>query len=141
MLDRRVGKPSPKWVPLAMVEQVLGRYREEYFDLNLRRLHEKLRERHQIRLSYTCVKKGLQGVELVGRERKRGVHRRRRERRPLPGMLLHIDGSRHQWFQDDRWYDLLVILDDGASGIYCAQLVEEESKIVLLRALREAIEQ
>src|SRR6201997_5426556 len=42
-----------------------------------------------------------------------GAHRKRRERRPLPGMLLHIDGSRHQWFQDERWYDLIVILDDA----------------------------
>ena len=53
-------------------------------------------------------------------------------RRPLPGMLLHIDGSRHQWFQDDRWYDLLVILDDATSRIYYAQLVEEESTMTVL---------
>ena len=86
------------------------------------------------------MKKALQGAGLVRRERKRGVHRRRRERRPLPGMLLHIDGSRHQWFQDDRWYDLLVILDDATSEIYYAQLVEEESTMTVLRALREVIE-
>ena len=140
LLDRRVGKPSPKRVPLAVVEQVLGLYQEKYFDLNVRHFHEKLREQHQIRLSYTWVKKALQGAGLVRRERKRGVHRRRRERRPLPGMLLHIDGSRHRWFQDDRWYDLLVILDDATSEIYYAQLVEEESTITVLRALREVIE-
>jgi len=141
LIDRRVGQPSPKRVPLAVVEQVLALYREKYFDLNVRHFHEKLREKHQIRLSYTWVKKALQGAGLVRRERKRGVHRRRRERRPLPGMLLHIDGSRHQWFQDDRWYDLLVILDDATSQIYYAQLVEEESTMTVLRALREVIEQ
>src|SRR6267143_7289175 len=140
LLDRRVGQPSPKRVPLAVVEQVLGLYQEKYFDLNVRHFHEKLREQHQIRLSYTWVKKALQGAGLVRRERKRGVHRRRRERRPLPGMLLHIDGSRHRWFQDDRWYDLLVILDDATSEIYYAQLVEEESTMTVLRALREVIE-
>jgi transposase len=140
VLDRRVGKPSPKRVPLAVVEQVLALYQEKYFDLNVRHFHEKLREQHQIRLSYTWVKKALQGAGLVRRERKRGVHRRRRERRPLPGMLLHIDGSRHRWFQDDRWYDLLVILDDATSEIYYAQLVEEESTMTVLRALREVIE-
>jgi len=58
----------------------------------------------------------------------------------LPGMLLHIDGSRHRWFQDDRWYDLLVILDDATSEIYYAQLVEEESTMTVLRALREVVE-
>ena len=141
LLDRRVGQPSPKRVPLAVAEQVLGLYQEKYFDLNVRHFHEKLREQHQIRLSYTWVKKALQGAGLVRRERPRGVHRRRRERRPLPGMLLHIDGSRHRWFQDDRWYDLLVILDDATSEIYYAQLVEEESTLTVLRALREVIEQ
>jgi transposase len=141
LLDRRVGKPSPKRVPLAVVEQVLGLSREKYFDLNVRHFHEKLRREHQIQLSYTWVKKALQGAGLVRAERQRGVHRRRRERRPLAGMLLHIDGSRHRWFQDDRWYDLLVILDDATSQIYYAQLVEEESTMTVLGALREVIEQ
>ena len=141
LIDRRVGKPSSKRVPLAVVEQVLGLYQEKYFDLNVQHFQEKLKQEHQIQLSYTWVKKALQGAGLVRRERKRGVHRRRRERRPLPGMLLHIDGSRHQWFQDDRWYDLLVILDDATSEIYYAQLVEEESTMTVLRALREVIEQ
>ncbi len=141
LFDRRLGKPSPKRVPLSLVQQVLTLYREKYFDLNVRHFHEKLREEHQIRLSYTWVKKALQGAGLVRPGRKRGVHRRRRERRPLPGMLLHIDGSRHRWFQDDRWYDLLVILDDATSCIYYAQLVEEESTITVLRALREVVEQ
>lgn len=141
LLDHRLGKPSPKRVPLEVVERVFALYREKYFDLNVRHFHEKLHGEHQIGLSYTWVKKALQGAGLVRPERKRGVHRRRRERRPLPGMLLHIDGSRHRWFQDDRWYDLLVILDDATSQIYYAQLVEEESTITVLRALREVIEQ
>jgi hypothetical protein len=140
LFDKRRGQASPKRVPYATVERVLALYREKYFDLNVRHFHEKLRERHAIQLSYTWVKKALQGAGLVRRERKRGVHRRRRERRPLPGMLLHIDGSRHRLFQDDRWYDLLVILDDATNEIYYAQLVEEESTMTVLRALREVIE-
>ena len=76
----------------------------------------------------------------MGRGRKRGKHRRRRERRPLPGMLLHIDGSRHQWFQDERWYDLIVILDDATNEIYYAQLVEEESTATVMAGLREVVE-
>jgi transposase len=140
LFDRRRGKPSPKKVPLAVVERVLGLYREQYFDLNLRHFHEKLVEQHQIRLSYSWVKGVLQGAGLVARGGKRGVHRKRRPRRPLPGMLLHIDGSRHRWFQDQRWYDLLVILDDATSEIYYAQLVEEESTLTVMAALREVIE-
>src|ERR1035438_3582800 len=82
----------------------------------------------------------MQGAGLVARGRKRGAHRKRRERRPLPGMLLHIDGSRHPWFQDERWYDLIVILDDASSEIYYAQLVEKESTATVMAGLREVIE-
>jgi hypothetical protein len=72
---------------------------------------------------------------------RRGTHRKRRARRPLPGMLLHIDASQHQWFCDERWYDLIVILDDATSRIYYAQLVEEESTRTVLRAVRQVVEQ
>ena len=140
LFDRRRGQPSPKRVPLATVEQVLGLYRDRYFDLNVRHFHEKLGTEHQIGLSYTWVKAALQGAGLVARGRKRGVHRKRRERRPLPGMLLHIDGSRHRWFQDERWYDLIVLLDDASSEIYYAQLVEEESTATVMAAVREVVE-
>ena len=74
------------------------------------------------------------------RGRKRRKHRRRRERRPMPGMLLHIDGSKNQWFGDKRWYDLIVILDDATSEVYYAQLVEEESTRTVMAALREVIQ-
>ena len=140
LFDRRRGVPSPKRVPLTTVEEVLRLYQEQYFDFNVRHFHEKLVEEHGIKLSYTWVKQALQGAGLVARGRKRGAHRKRRERRPLPGMLLHIDGSRHQWFQDERWYDLIVILDDASSEIYYAQLVEEESTVTVMAGLREVIE-
>ena len=140
MFDKRRGQPSPKRVPFATVEKVLALYREKYFDLNVRHFHEKLGEEHAITLSYTWVKSVLQGAGLVARQRQRGAHRKRRPRRPLPGMLLHIDGSRHQWFQDERWYDLIVILDDATSEIYYAQLTEEESTLTVMAGLKEVIE-
>src|SRR5271157_2004883 len=77
LIDRRRGRPSQKRVPLAQAEQVLGLYREKYFDLNVRHFHEKLGAQHGIHLSYTWVKQALQGSGLVARGRKRGVHRRR----------------------------------------------------------------
>lgn len=140
LVDRRKGNPSDKRVPLARVEEVLRLYREVYFDLNIRHFHEKLSEEHGLELSYTWVQKALQGAGLVARGKRRGKHRRRRERRPLAGMLLHIDGSKHQWFEDERWYDLIVILDDATSEIYYAQLVEEESTRTVMAGLREVIE-
>src|SRR5271166_3189342 len=140
LIDRRRGRASEKRIAVAVVEQVLGLYREKYFDLNVRHFHEKLHDEHGIELSYTWVKLALQGAGLVARARKRCVHRRRRERRALPGMLLHIDGSRHQWFQDERWRDLIVILDDATSEIYYAQLVDEESTATVMAGLKEVIE-
>jgi transposase len=141
LFDRRRGVPSPKRVPLETVETVLRLYQEEYFDFNVRHFHEKLGSEHNINLSYTWVKQALQGAGLVKPRRKRGKHRKRRPRRPLPGMLLHIDGSQHRWFCDDRWYDLLVIMDDATSEVYYAQLVEEESTGTVMAGLRTVIEQ
>jgi transposase len=140
LADRRKGKPSAQRIPLATMEEVLRLYREEYFDLNIRHFHEKLGEKHKIQLSYTWVQKALQGAGLVAKRHKRGPHRRRRPRRPLPGMLLHIDGSKHKWLNDERWHDLIVILDDATSEIYYAQLVEEESTRTVMAGLREVIE-
>jgi hypothetical protein len=91
-------------------------------------------------LSYTWVKLALQGAGLVRKSGRRGVHRRRRPRRPLPGMLLHLDGSSHAWFGGGRRYDLLVVLDDASSEIYYAQLVEQESTRTVLAARRAVVE-
>src|SRR5271154_5801358 len=140
LADRRKGRPSAQRIPVATVEEVLRLYGEVYFDLNIRHFHEKLRDKHQIQLSYTWVQRALQGAGLVAKRRKRGPHRRRRPRRPLPGMLLHIDGSKHQWLNDDRWHDLIVILDDATSEICYAQMVEEESTRTVMAGLREVIE-
>jgi hypothetical protein len=128
LFDQRRGTRSVHRVPLETAEKVLSLYQE------------KLREEEQIELSYTWLYQALLGAGLVQKRRKRAPHRRRRERRPLPGMLLHIDGSKHRWLNDDRWYDLIVILDDATSEIYYAQLVEEESTRTVMAALREVIE-
>jgi len=140
VLDRRWGRASEKRVSVEIIEKVLGLYRDQYFDFSVRHFHEKLAAEHDIRLSYTWVKKALQASGLVAKTRNRRVHRKKRPRRPLPGMLLHIDGSHHQWFQDDRWYDLLVILDDATNEVYYAQLVEDECTRTVLAALRDVIQ-
>jgi transposase len=140
LADRRKGMVSRKRVPLETCERVLGLYRDTYYDLNMRHFHEKLKEEHGIELSYTWVQRALQGAGLVTKRSKRGTHRRRRPRRPMVGMLLHIDGSKHCWLQESRRYDLIVVLDDANNEIYYAQLVEEESTRTVMAALREVIE-
>jgi transposase len=140
LFDQRRGKRSYHRVAMETVERVLALYRDKYPDFNIRHFHEKLTEQEGIALSYSWVKQALQGAGLVAKRRKRGPHRRRRPRRPIPGMLLHIDGSKHRWLKDDRYYDLIVILDDATSEIYYAQLVEEESTRTVMQAVREVIE-
>ena len=140
LYDRRLGKPSPRRVPMETAQEVLRLYQEVYQGFNVKHFHEKLTEKHGIQLSYTWVKMALQGAGLVKKERKRGKHRKRRPRRPLRGMMLHVDASKHQWFQDDRWYDFIVIMDDATSEVYYAQLVNEESTVTMMEALWEVVE-
>jgi transposase len=140
LYDRRAKRPSPKRVPLAEAEKVLGLYRERYFDLNVKHFVEKLREEHQIGLSYTWVKTALQTAGLVERYRKRGAHHKKRERKPLPGMMLHVDGSRHQWIPGlESYQDLIVVFDDATSEMYYARLVDEESTETVMAGLRQVI--
>jgi len=140
LYDYRKRQPSPKRVSVELLQRVLILYQEQYSDFNVRHFQEKLRNEHGIRLSYTWVKLALQSAGLVSRHARRGTHRRRRPRRPIPGMLLHIDGSKHQWLGDERWYDLVAILDDATSEIYYAQLVAEESTATVMAALRAVIQ-
>jgi hypothetical protein len=142
LFDRRTQRPSPKRVPIADVEKVLRLYREKYFDLNVKHFVEKLHGQEQIQLSYTWVKTALQNAGLVKREAKRGPHRRKRPRRPIPGMMLHVDGSRHRWIPGlDQYQDLIVVFDDATSEAYDVRLVDEESTVTVMGALKRVVEQ
>ena len=70
----------------------------------------------------------------------RGVHRKRRERCALPGMMIHQDGSTHEWVPAQQW-DLIVTLDDATSEHYSMFFVEEEGTASSLRGVRVVIEQ
>jgi len=139
LFDRRRQRPSPKRVALATLEQVLRLYREQYADCNVQHFHELLVEHHHVTLSYSWVKHALQTAGLVPRGRRTGAPRRRRERRPLPGMLLHVDASRHAWLPGERQDDLVSISDDATNELYYAQLVEEESTLTVMAALRAVV--
>ena len=140
LFDRRTRMPSPKRVALATVEKVLHLYREQYFDYNVKHFHETLEREHEIHLSYTWVKTALQTAGLVGRRNKRGRHHKRRPRRPLPGMMMHIDGSTHAWLGAEAGkQDLITLMDDATSEIYYAQLVDQESTATIMAGLRSVI--
>jgi transposase len=135
--DRRVGKPSPKRVPAAEAERMLALYGCAYLGWNVKHFHEHLRRDHGFRWGYTWVKTQLHTAGLVERAARRGAHRRKRERKPCEGMMLHQDGSRAAWLAGQPQLDLIVTMDDATSTLYSAFLVEEEGTASSFRGLLE----
>lgn len=143
LFDRRRRRPSPRRVPLETVAQVLRLYREQYQGFNVAHFCDQLREHHGITLSYQWVKTALQTSGAVAPRAKRGRHHQRRERRPLRGMMLYVDGSTHAWIPGlaPAQFDLVAVLDDADTDCYYAQLVEQEGTETVMSGLREVVEE
>jgi hypothetical protein len=139
LLDRRLGKASPKRIAAAEVERLLGLYRTIYRGWNVKHFHEHGVRDHKFSWGYTWTKTQLHAAGLVERTQRRGAHRRKRERKPCEGMMLHQDGSRHGWLEGQAPLDLIVTMDDATSTIYSAFLVEEEGTASTLRGLLEVL--
>lgn len=138
--DRRLGKVSPRRAPESELERMHRLYREEYADFTVKHFHEELRKRHNYTLGYTVTRLSLQAAGLVKPAPRRGKHRKKRPRRPLPGMLLFQDGSQHRWIGAlGRDLDLVVTLDDATGCIYSALLVEQEGTMSSFLGLAETI--
>jgi transposase len=135
LVDRRLGKPSPKRIPARDLRLMLELYRHAYRGWNVKHFHEHLVRDHNFRWGYTWVKTQLHAAGLVDRAVRRGAYRRKRERKPCEGMMLHQDGSRAAWLDGQPPLDLIVTMDDATSTIYSAFLVEEEGTASTFRAL------
>jgi hypothetical protein len=83
--DKRLGRVSDRRAPESELARMRGLYREEYADFTVKHFHEELRCRHGYRLGYTVPRLALQSAGLVAPARRRGKHRRKRQRRPMPG--------------------------------------------------------
>ncbi len=139
LLDRRLGRASGKRVPVDREDEVERLYRMRYNGFTARHFHEHLVRDHGFRWGYTWTKVFLQSKGLLERAPRRGAHRRKRPRRPLPGMMLHQDGSRHAWLSGQEALDLIVTMDDATSAIYSAFLTPEEGTASTFRALAEVL--
>jgi transposase len=140
--DRRLGKPSPRRVSDTWEDRVQQLYLERYVGFNARHFWEHLVKDHHFPFSYSWAKSFLHRRQLIRLKPRQGAHRQRRPRRPMIGMLLHQDGSRHRWLGEHQAaLDLIVTMDDADSRIYSAFLVEEEGTMSSLRALREVTEE
>jgi transposase len=137
LFDKRLGKASARRVPIDKVNWMLSEYRTRYSGWTIKHFHEHLRKQHNVRWSYTWVKTQLHTARVVSPAPRRGVHRRKRPRKPCIGMMLHQDGSRFAWLDGRAELDLIVTMDDATSEIYSAFLVEEEGTASTFRGLLE----
>jgi hypothetical protein len=137
LLDRRLGKASGRRVPVDREAEVETLYRTRYSGFTAKHFHEHLVQRHNFAWGYTWTKTFLHSKGLLEQAKRRGAHRRKRPRRPLPGMMLHQDGSRHAWLEVGPALDLIVTMDDATGSIYSAFLTEEEGTASTFRGLAE----
>ena len=137
LFDRRLDKASARRVPADRIEWVLEQYRTRHTGWTVKHFHDHLCAHHGFAWSYTWTKTTLQRAGLVSKAPRRGAHRRRRPRKPCVGMMLHQDGSRHEWLAGQAACDLIVTMDDATSEIYSAFLVEEEGTASTFRALKQ----
>ena len=137
--DRRLGCPSGRAVPVDEALRMVTRYQTRYTGWTVQHVHERGHQEHGGTRSYTWTKHTLQAAGPVTRAPRRGAHRKKRPRNPLPGMMLHQDGSTHEWVPGCQW-DLMVTLDDATSELYSAFFVEEEGTLSSFQGVREVIE-
>jgi transposase len=137
--DRRLGRASARAVPVDEALQMIQLYESRYTGWTVKHFHERWQAEHGGTRSYTWTKNRLQRAGYVVRAPRRGAHRKKRLRKPLPGMMLHQDGSTHEWVPGCQW-DLIVTMDDATSELYSAFFVEEEGTMSSFQGLREVIE-
>ena len=138
--DRRIGKISPRRASARELERMHELYRELYGDFTVKHFHEHLVRRHGYKLGYTVTRLSLQAAGLVAKAKRRGAHRKKRIRRPLPGMLLFQDASTYRWIAAlGRDLDLVATLDDATGKLYSAILVAQEGTLSSFLGLAETI--
>jgi hypothetical protein len=139
LLDKRMSQASHRRAPVDEVMALEENYQKGYAGWNVRHFHGFYRQEGGTR-SYTWVKNKLQEAQLIGRAKRKGTHRRRRDRAALSGMLVHQDGSSHEWVPGQQW-DLIVTMDDATNEHYSMFFVAEESTASSFRGVRETIQQ
>jgi transposase len=138
IIDRRRGRASGRRAPTDQVEWMIEQYMTRYFDFTVKHFHEEIAKRGFV-YSYSWTKMMLQRSGLVRPKRRHSAHRKKRVRRPLPGMMLFQDGSTHEWLVGQPPLDLIVTLDDATSEIYSIFLIEQEGTASTFRGLAETI--
>jgi len=137
LIDRRLEQASHRRAPVDEVIALTEQYRTRHSGWNIKHFHGWYQRAGGSR-SYTWVKKRLQEAALVPKAKKRGAHRKRRERSALPGMMIHQDGSTHEWVVGQKW-DLIVTMDDATNEHYSMFFVDEEGTASSFRGVHDVI--
>jgi len=137
LIDKRLAQVSHRRAPVDEVLRVVEQYRRRHEGWSAKHYSAWYRRDGGTR-SYTWVKSRLQEAQVVPKAERRGAHRKRREPSPWPGMLLHQDGSTHEWVPGQQW-DLIVTMDDATNEHYSMFFVEQEGTLSSLRGVREVI--
>jgi hypothetical protein len=137
--DRRTGKRQPTRISGATVEKLCRLKRDLYSDFSVRHFHQFATERHGLKVSYTWSLVVLQSRGLAPKAASRGKYRRRRERRPMVGMLIHQDGSTHEWLVGLAPADLIVTMDDADGRILHGQFVAQEGTQSSLQSILQVL--
>jgi hypothetical protein len=124
-----------KRIAVATIQELCRLKREVYPDFSIQHFYERATEKHALKLSYTWARVMLQEAGIVEKAPGRGKYRRRRERRPMVGMLVHLDASTHEWIGGAARRDLVVALDDADGRILYARFVEQEGTMSTFEAL------
>ena len=138
ILDKRLTQASARRAPVDETLALVDKYRSRHDGWNVKHFHSWYRRAGGIR-SYTWVKKTLQQSGAVKKAPGKGKHRKRRDRAPWEGMLLHQDASRHAWVPGQLW-DLVVTMDDATNEHYSMFFVPEEGTASSFQGMREVIE-
>ena len=140
LLDKRLVQASNRAAPVDEALALCDLYSGRYSGWNVRHFHRFYRRHHGGSRSYTWVKNKLQERGLVKKAKGRGKHRRKRERAPMEGMLLHQDASTHEWVAGRKW-DLVITLDDATSWHYSMFFVDEEGTNSSFQGMQDVIEE
>ena len=139
VLDKRLGKPSPRRASQQEVSRVVALYRDSYPNRNIRHFYEAYEEVHGGARGYSWVKRCLQDAGVVPRGKRRGPHRELRERKRQEGEMIHQDASTHRWVCGETW-DLVVTMDDATGWIYSAFFVVQEGTWSSMRGVGDVLE-
>lgn len=139
LTDKRLAQISHRRAPVDEVIEITYLYKNRYPNWNVKHFYSFYKLYHSGTRSYTWVKNILQKEGLVRKSSKKGVHRKKRVRAPIEGMMLHQDGSDHEWVPNIRW-DLIVTMDDATNEHYSMFFVEEEGTNSSFRGVKETVE-